>query len=163
MDGQRDVRNGSPLCPTGHRPFGAAALLSLHFTWSLKAGHRLPLTMCDPWMSCYFFIVFERFELTAHAQIPQWPSLSLPMTITLIASPTYVKSRHCDQFLMFLCKNVTKRAHAQLSNRSDTFFRVRLKMRRLNVKEALFRKDDYCSCSVYSPTILHCLEDFFSL
>ena len=26
-----DVRNGSPLCPTGHRPFGAAALLSLHF------------------------------------------------------------------------------------------------------------------------------------
>ena len=26
-----DVRNGSPLCPTGHRPFGAAALLSHHF------------------------------------------------------------------------------------------------------------------------------------
>ena len=24
-DGRTDVRNGSPLCPTGHRPFGAAA------------------------------------------------------------------------------------------------------------------------------------------
>ena len=28
--GRTYVRNGSPLCPTGHRPFGAAALLSLH-------------------------------------------------------------------------------------------------------------------------------------
>merc|ERR1711911_327086 len=42
----------SPLCSTGHRPFGAAALLSLHFfTGSLPAGHRVPLTMCDPWMT----------------------------------------------------------------------------------------------------------------
>ena len=23
--GQTDIRDGSPLCPTGHRPFGAAA------------------------------------------------------------------------------------------------------------------------------------------
>ena len=35
-DGRTDRRNGLPLCPTGHRPFGAAALpcpalLSLHF------------------------------------------------------------------------------------------------------------------------------------
>ena len=42
----------SPLCPTGHWPFGAAALLSIHFfSWSLQAGHRVPLTMCDPWMT----------------------------------------------------------------------------------------------------------------
>ena len=42
----------SPLCPTGHRPFGAAAVLSFHYlTWSLWAGHRVPLTMCDPWMT----------------------------------------------------------------------------------------------------------------
>ena len=47
----------SPLCPTGHRPFGAAALLSLHFfTGSLPAGHRVPLTMCDPWMTSYFLV-----------------------------------------------------------------------------------------------------------
>ena len=47
----------SPLCPTGHRPFGAAALLSLHyFTWSLQAGQRVPLTMCDPWMTSYTFL-----------------------------------------------------------------------------------------------------------
>ena len=32
--------------------FGAAALLSLHFfTGSLPAGHWVPLTMCDPWMT----------------------------------------------------------------------------------------------------------------
>ena len=42
----------SPLCLTGHRPFGAAALLTLHFfSLSLQAGHRVPLTMCDPWMT----------------------------------------------------------------------------------------------------------------
>ena len=42
----------SPLCPTGHRPFGAAALLSLHcYTRSHQAGHRVALTMCDPWMT----------------------------------------------------------------------------------------------------------------
>ena len=46
----------SPLCSTGHRPFGAAALLSLHFfTGSLPAGHRVPLTMCDPWMTCLLY------------------------------------------------------------------------------------------------------------
>ena len=62
----------SPLCPTGHRPFGAAALLSLHFfswslqawlhffSWSLQAGHRVPLTMCDPWMtSCVCLCVWD--------------------------------------------------------------------------------------------------------
>ena len=81
--------------------------------------------------------------------------------ITLIASPTYVKSRHCDQFLMFLCKNVTEQAHAQLSKRSGTFFRACSKLRRLNVNEALFREDDYCLCRVHSPTILRCPEDFF--
>ena len=42
----------SPLCPTGHRPFEAAALLSLHYFTELPpAGHRVPLTMCDPWMT----------------------------------------------------------------------------------------------------------------
>ena len=36
-DGRTDVRTygrtygNSPLCSTGHRPFGAAALLSLHY------------------------------------------------------------------------------------------------------------------------------------
>ena len=46
------IYKDSPLCPTGHRPFGAAALLSLHFiSGSLPAGHRVPLTMCDPWMT----------------------------------------------------------------------------------------------------------------
>ena len=31
---------------------GAAALLSLHFfTGSLPGGHRVPLTMSDPWMT----------------------------------------------------------------------------------------------------------------
>ena len=42
----------SLLCSTGHRPFGVAALLSLHlFTGSLPAVHRGPLTMCDSWMT----------------------------------------------------------------------------------------------------------------
>ena len=44
-------------CRTGHRPFGAAALFSLHlFSWSLQAGQRVPLTMCIPWMTCFFFL-----------------------------------------------------------------------------------------------------------
>ena len=47
----QDVWKFTP-CPTGHRPFGAAALLSLHFfTGSLPAGHPVPMTMCDPWMT----------------------------------------------------------------------------------------------------------------
>ena len=83
------------------------------------------------------------------------------MTTTLIASPSYLKSRLCDQVLLLLCKNVTKRAHAQLSTRLGTFFRARSKVRRLNVNEALFREDDYCLCRVHSPTILCCPEDFF--
>ena len=46
----------SPLCPSGHWPFGAAALLSLHFcSLSLQAGHRVPLTMCNPWMTSFLF------------------------------------------------------------------------------------------------------------
>ena len=41
-----------PFCPTGHWPFRANALLLIHFfSQSLKAGHRVPLTMCDPWMT----------------------------------------------------------------------------------------------------------------
>ena len=36
----------------GHWPFGAAALLSLDFfSWLLQAGHRAPLTLCDPMMT----------------------------------------------------------------------------------------------------------------
>ena len=35
-------------------PLGPPALLSLHF-FSLSAGHRAPLTMCDPWMTCFPF------------------------------------------------------------------------------------------------------------
>ena len=47
----------SPLCPTGHRPFGAAALLSLHyFTWPLGAGHCVSLTMYDPWTTCFAYM-----------------------------------------------------------------------------------------------------------
>ena len=42
--------------PPGCQPFGATALLSLHLlTWLLWAGHRVPLTMCDPWMTCFSF------------------------------------------------------------------------------------------------------------
>ena len=38
--------------PVSHRT-SAAALLSIHFfSWSLQAGHRVPLTMCNPWMTC---------------------------------------------------------------------------------------------------------------
>ena len=53
-----------PICPlrayrnyrTGHRPFGAAALHSLHFfSLSLQAGHPVPLTMCG---SCFFLFFF---------------------------------------------------------------------------------------------------------
>ena len=37
-------------------PFGAAALLSNHFiTGSLPAGHRVPLTKCDPLMTSFLF------------------------------------------------------------------------------------------------------------
>ena len=52
----------SPLYSTGHWPFNAAALLSLHFfTGSLPAGHRVPLTMCDPWMTSLGVCVRERW------------------------------------------------------------------------------------------------------
>ena len=28
-----------------------------HSTFSaIQAGHRVPLTMCDPWMTCFFYI-----------------------------------------------------------------------------------------------------------
>ena len=48
------------LCPTGHWPFWAAALLSHHFfSWSLWAGHRVPLTMCNPWMTLYWWLTFS--------------------------------------------------------------------------------------------------------
>ena len=51
------------LCSTGHRPFGAAALLSLYlFTGSLPAGLWVPLTMCDPWMTCSFSFSFTLFS-----------------------------------------------------------------------------------------------------
>ena len=59
----RTSRN-SPLCSTGHRPFGAAALLSLHlFTGSLPAGHRVPLTMCDPWMTSFDYYFLGRADV----------------------------------------------------------------------------------------------------
>ena len=45
-----------PLCPTGHRLFGAADLLSLYyFTWSLEAGRWIRLTMYDSWMNSWFW------------------------------------------------------------------------------------------------------------
>ena len=69
-DGQTDVLK-FPLCSTGHRPFGAAALLSLHFfTGLLPAGHRVPLTMCDPWMICFLFLFASAL----------YPSLRFPST-----------------------------------------------------------------------------------
>ena len=50
----------SPLCSTGHRLFGAAALLSLHFfSWSLQAVHRVPLSMCNPWMTSFLLCFFD--------------------------------------------------------------------------------------------------------
>ena len=45
-----------PLCSKGHQPLEAAALVSLHFTGSLPAGHRIPLTMSDPWKTCSLFL-----------------------------------------------------------------------------------------------------------
>ena len=57
----------SPLCPTGHWPFGAAALLSLHIlSWSLQAGHRVPLSRWPcailGWLVPIISTLFPRFR-----------------------------------------------------------------------------------------------------
>ena len=64
----------SPLCPTGHRPFGAAALLSLHFfSWSRQAGHRVPLTMCYPWMTHWAYCSCPNALVTFSSTAPAHP------------------------------------------------------------------------------------------
>ena len=83
----------SPLCPTGHRPFGAAALLSLqYFTWSLQAGYRVPLTMCDPWMTSFCLCVCLPVCLFLGLSLIQ--SLSLTSASTLVVS-VYVSLNLC--------------------------------------------------------------------
>ena len=79
----------SPLCSTGHRPFGAAALLSLHFfTGSLPAGHQVPLTMSDPWMTSFFLFSFSSFFLSlfirVHATLQ--PALSVRWSVGWLVS-----------------------------------------------------------------------------
>ena len=63
----------SPLCCTGHPPFGATALLSGHFySWSLQAGHWVPLTMCDPWTTyCPWATCYDFIYLTS-LLLPKW-------------------------------------------------------------------------------------------
>ena len=88
----------SPLCPTGHRPFGAAALLSLHcFTGSPQAGHRVPLTMCDPWMTSCVCLTIE--EGRVGVRNPHWGwGLDTPAHLfaillwPLVTCPTLCKS-----------------------------------------------------------------------
>ena len=54
-------------CPTRHRPFGAAALLSLYFfSWSLQAWHQAPLTMYNPWMTCLLLPLPTSTQLGSH-------------------------------------------------------------------------------------------------
>ena len=76
--------------------------------------------------------------------------------ITLIASPSYVKSRDCDQHLMFLLKNVTERAHARLSTRLGTFFRTKLNCLSHKMSEIvdflhLLRSNEYSRACFYVP------------
>ena len=97
MDGKRTSKN-SPLCSTGHWPFGAAALLSLHlFTGSLPAGNRVLLTMCDPWKTSCVCLTIE--EGRVGVRNPHWGwGLDTPAHLfaillwPLVTCPTLCKS-----------------------------------------------------------------------
>ena len=65
-------------------------------------------------------------------------------TITPVASRKYAKSCLCAHLTMFLCKNLTERAHAQLSTRAGTFFRALSKVTGLIVTKTLFHRDGNC-------------------
>ena len=60
------------------------------------------------------------------------------MVNTLVASRKYAKSCLCAHLTMFLCKNLNERAHAQLSTRAGTFFRVEFKLDTVAVKLVIF-------------------------
>ena len=86
--------------------------------------------------------------------------------ITLIASPPYAKSRNCDQFLKFLFKNVTERAHARLSTRLGTFFRTKLNCLSHKMSEIvdflhLLRSNEYSRACFYVPDRLKPIWQYF--
>ena len=60
------------------------------------------------------------------------------MYVTLVASRKDAKSCLCAHLTVFLCKNLTERAHAQLSTRAGTFFRVEFKLDTAAVKLMIF-------------------------
>ena len=56
------------------------ALLLLHFfSLSLPAGHRVPLTMCDPWMTSLFLIKQVRVKITLRLFIANTIKVELAM------------------------------------------------------------------------------------
>ena len=62
--------------------FGNAALLWLYFfRWSLQAGHRVLLTMCDPWMTSLVFM--SCFSIMAKAAMKIILKTQMIMTITI--------------------------------------------------------------------------------
>ena len=126
-----------------HQSQSLPCLISKDFIFSSSSARHL--------LIFFLFLIFQ-FLLMDRSGIQ--------LDITLIASPSYSKSRYCDQVLLLFCKNMTKRAHAQPSTCLGTFFRARSKVRRLNVNETLFYKDDNCLLGIHSPTIKRCLEDF---
>ena len=52
-DVRTDVRNGSPLCPTGHRPFGAAAQKERRRKKELSPNASFPCLLQSKCMPCF--------------------------------------------------------------------------------------------------------------
>ena len=85
------------------------------------------------------------------------------MIITLVASRKYAKSCLCAHLTMFLCKNLTERAHAQLSTRAGTFFRVEFKLDTAAVKLLIFSASCKSVLPFFYLTAYGSISQFFFL
>ena len=97
------THGNSPLCPTGHWPFGAAALLSLlFFSLPLQAGHRVPLTMCDPWMNCYPHMIIIQTSSVTFSSPFNLPFKTNLMTSVVSAKASIFQKKGNDEWVWYL-------------------------------------------------------------
>ena len=77
-------KSPSPLFSTGHRPLPCS-----HCTVSPPAGHRVPLTMCDPWMTSLFRCIYIQLPCIFACPFPyaSTPSLT-PLPVGIHNGPT---------------------------------------------------------------------------
>ena len=85
------------------------------------------------------------------------------MGSTPVASRKCAKSCLCAHLTMFLCKNLTERAHAQLSTRAGTFFRVEFKLDTAAVKLLIFSASCKSVLPFFYLTAYGSISQFFFL